>query len=121
MVFKKTTVIYIVIFLTLISSSILINKLVLNDKNDITSTSDIKSKVLVELVRLNSGYNDAILENSIFSIELTRERDKIIKLMELINKSEIDNASSKIVAAKINHFKKRLNELKVLIAKSKKG
>jgi hypothetical protein len=114
----KFKVIIAVLITSIFAAFFFIYKLIYDEHNfkkDVISRADIKSKVLVELIQLNSGYNNAIIENSVFSQELVEEREKIIKLMELINNSENETASSKIVTTKIKIFKTRLKYLNELI------
>ncbi len=118
----KLKVIITILIISLTCVSGLIYKLIIDEqinKKGVILSADIKSKVLVELIQLNSRYNNAIIENTVFSPELVEDRGNVVKLMELINNSSNSIATSKKVNTKIKVFNTRLKYLNELISRLK--
>jgi seryl-tRNA synthetase len=77
----------------LIASLAYMYKMSSDAKTEKTELVDEKGKVMNELEALKISYTKAINENTSMSDELIAERDKVVKLMEELEKSKGDNKS----------------------------
>jgi len=59
-------------------------------KTELTSTMTEKESVMKDLQELKATYDAAIAENTSMSDELIQERDKVVALMDDLNKSKGD-------------------------------
>ena len=57
-------------------------------KTELTTTMTEKESVMKDLQELKSTYDAAIAENTSMSDELIQERDKVVALMDDLNKSK---------------------------------
>ena len=88
--------IVVVLALLLVGSLAYIFKLSSDAKatqEQIVKVTDDKGKVLDELTALKATYDDAIAENTSMSSELITEREKVVQLMNDVQKSKGDVAS----------------------------
>ena len=89
-------VVIVIMGLLLVGSLAYIFKLsndVTDSKNTITTVMSEKEKVLADLSALKTSYDIAISENTTMSDELVAERNKVVKLMEDVKKSNGTSAS----------------------------
>jgi light-regulated signal transduction histidine kinase (bacteriophytochrome) len=78
----------------------------------LSTTMTEKDSVLKDLQELKATYDAAIAENTSMSEELVVERDKVVKLMNDIEKSKGDTSKYKLEVSKLQ------NNLKVLMAEN---
>jgi cell division protein FtsB len=93
-------------------------------KTELTSTLTEKEAVMKDLQELKATYDAAIAENTSMSDELIQERDKVVALMEDLNKSKGDvskyrsqvqsmQGKMKVLVAENDELKKQNNVLTV--------
>jgi len=83
-------------------------------QNELTSTMTEKDSIMKNLQELKATYDAAIAENTSMSDELVKERDKVVNLMNDINKSKGDASKYRAEYLKLE------SNLKVLMAEKKK-
>jgi len=81
-------------------------------QNELTSTMTEKDSIMKNLQELKATYDAAIAENTSMSDELVKERDKVVNLMNDINKSKGDASKYRAEYLKLE------SNLKVLMAEN---
>jgi len=81
-------------------------------QNELTSTMTEKDSIMKNLQELKATYDTAIAENTSLSDELVNERDKVVNLMNDINKSKGDASKYRAEYLKLE------SNLKVLMAEN---
>lgn len=81
-------------------------------KTELTSTLTKKESVMKDLQELKATYDAAIAENTTMSDELIQERDKVVALMDDLNKSKGDVSKFK------SQVQSMQGKMKVLIAEN---
>lgn len=81
-------------------------------QTELTETMSEKDVVMKDLKELKATYDAAIAENTSMSEELIAERDKVVKLMEDLEKSKGDVSAYKSQVSKLQ------NNMKALIAEN---
>ena len=81
-------------------------------QNELTSTMTEKDSIMKNLQELKATYDTAIAENTSMSDELVKERDKVVNLMNDINKSKGDASKYRAEYLKLE------SNLKVLMAEN---
>ncbi|HAT77349.1 MAG TPA: hypothetical protein DCS19_11085 [Flavobacterium sp.] len=81
-------------------------------QNELTSTMTEKDSIMKNLQELKATYDTAIAENTSMSDELVNERDKVVNLMNDINKSKGDASKYRAEYLKLE------SNLKVLMAEN---
>ena len=81
-------------------------------KTELTSTMTEKESVMKDLQELKATYDAAIAENTTMSDELIQERDKVVALMDDLNKSKGDVSKFK------SQVQSMQGKMKVLIAEN---
>jgi myosin heavy subunit len=102
---SKLKAIILILSLLLVASLTYMFKLSSDSKKldaDIVNLSTEKAQLMDELAELKATYDAAIAENTSLSEELIAERDKVVKLMEDVKKSQGSSAS----------YRKQVNDLK---------
>lgn len=103
-----------VLVLAVAGSGAYIYKMTVDSQNvqqQIADSTQKKSEVLLELVKLNETYNKAISENAEMSNELTAERDKVVQLMEELQKAKESSASLIFYKRRVVELEQRLKFL----------
>ena len=108
-------VIIAILAILLVGSLVYIYKITNDAKavqNELTKTVTEKELVLKDLQELKTTYDAAIAENTSMSEELIKERDKVVNLMNDINKSKGDLSKYKSEVSKLQ------SNMKVLMAEN---
>lgn len=108
---SKLKAIILILSLLLVASLAYMFKLSSDNKKsdaDIVNLTTEKAQLMDELAELKATYDAAIAENTSLSEELIAERDKVVKLMEEVKKSQGSSASYR---KQVNDLKSKMDEL----------